>query len=83
MSQPGPEYVNGDIVNPRATQLGNTSTGVSGGPGNTNTSHQNEGIRVQSHGATSSGSHRDPFDMSKYNLMLILYKLKITYNIMI
>ena len=50
LSQPGPEYVNQDVVNPRATQT---------------VSHQNEGARNQTHGATSNGSHRDPFDMSK------------------
>lgn len=51
LSQPGPEYVNQDVVNPRATQT---------------VSHQNEEARNQTHVTASNGSHRDPFDMSPF-----------------
>ena len=51
LPQPGPEYVNSDVVNHRAPQP---------------TSHHNEASRNQVHGGpTTTGSHRDPFDMSK------------------
>ena len=50
MPQPGPEYVNGDVVNPRAPH---------------STSHHIDTSRNQMHGAAAAtGSHRDPFDMS-------------------
>ena len=56
LSQPGPEYVNQDVVNPRATQT---------------VLHQNEEARNQTHVTASNGSHRDPFDMSNIDYFLV------------
>ena len=54
LPQPGPEYVNGDVVNPRAPH---------------STSHHIDTSRNQIHGvATATGSHRDPFDMSMMHI---------------
>ena len=54
MTQPGPEYVNGDVVNPRAPH---------------STSHHIDTSRNQMHGAAAAtGSHRDPFDMSMMHI---------------
>ena len=54
LPQTGPEYVNGDVVNPRAPQI---------------TSQHNDTSRNQIHGATTTaGSHRDPFDMSMIHI---------------
>ena len=67
LSHPGPEYVNSDVVNPRAPQ---------------STSHHDDAsTRHQMHGATTtSGSHRDPFDMSKLHLLHKLQKYSLSYN---
>ena len=60
LPQHGPEYVNGDVVNPRGAQIGsNAIAGASISP------NSNEGNRAHVNGASSTaGSHRDPFDMS-------------------
>ena len=60
LPQHGPEYVNGDVVNPRGVQIGsNAIAGASISPNSI------EGARAHVNGATSTaGSHRDPFDMS-------------------
>ena len=60
LPQHGPEYVNGDVVNPRGAQSGsNAIAGSSISPNSI------EGARAHVNGATSTaGSHRDPFDMS-------------------
>ena len=55
LSHPGPEYVNSEVINPRAPQ---------------STSHHNDASRHQMHGVTTTtGSHRDPFDMSKMQFL--------------
>ena len=62
LPQHGPEYVNGDVVNPRGVQLGSNAIA---GAGASISPNSNEGARAQVNGATSTaGSHRDPFDMS-------------------
>ena len=69
---PGPEYVNGDVVNPRAT----TQPIAYAGGGNI-TSSQNynmdANIRNQQHG---TNTHRDPFDMSKLHLHVVGCKFR-------
>ena len=62
LPQHGPEYVNGDVVNPRGTQLGSSAIA---GAGASISPNSNEGARSHANGTTSTtGSHRDPFDMS-------------------
>ena len=62
LPQHGPEYVNGDVVNPRGTQLGSCAIA---GAGASISPNSNEGARSHANGTTSTtGSHRDPFDMS-------------------